>query len=353
MSVIDKQPVVSVIIPVYNVERYLATSVDSVCRQTLSDIEIILVDDGSPDGCPEMCDRFAMTDSRIKVIHKKNAGLGYARNSGLEIATGRWICFVDSDDYIALNTLSVSVEIGERTGADQVRYLSENFSYDTNPIPDIVEPSSNDAVVMSDFPDKVFPTLEDITTLPADMKSGVQALASAWGGIYRRDVLMKNRLLFPSERELISEDHIFNIEFAAVSGAIAYTSNRFYFYRQNPVSLTSFRRDRIERSAVFCKHIEKRMLALGYPHPKLIAHSIMLGYLRTHFWHIFSSDMSDKEKRQLHKDAVAHLYLNEIAADGEYRRLSLLQRLAFKWRGSFTLSKCLVLGRESLRRRPK
>lgn len=94
-------PLISVIIPVYKVEAYLDKCVKSVMNQTYRNLEIILVDDGSPDRCPEMCDAYATEDSRITVIHKKNEGLSAARNSGMEIATGEYIGFVDSDDWIA------------------------------------------------------------------------------------------------------------------------------------------------------------------------------------------------------------------------------------------------------------
>ena len=96
-------PKISIIVPVYNVEQYINRCIDSLLGQTLKDIEIILVDDGSPDQCPQICDEYARKDSRIKVIHKKNNGLGYARNSGLELATGEYIAFVDSDDYVNIN----------------------------------------------------------------------------------------------------------------------------------------------------------------------------------------------------------------------------------------------------------
>ena len=86
-------PKVSIIIPCYGVEKYLDRCMDSILKQTLNDIEIILVDDGSPDRVPEMCDNYASRDPRIRVIHKPNAGLGYARNSGLEIATGEFVAF--------------------------------------------------------------------------------------------------------------------------------------------------------------------------------------------------------------------------------------------------------------------
>lgn len=91
---------ISIIIPIYKVEQYLDECVASVVNQTYKDLEIILVDDGSPDSCPQMCDEWAKKDSRIKVVHKKNGGLSSARNAGLAVATGEYIGFVDSDDYV-------------------------------------------------------------------------------------------------------------------------------------------------------------------------------------------------------------------------------------------------------------
>ena len=93
-------PLVSVIVPIYKVEEELGRCVDSVLGQTLSDIEVILVDDGSPDRCPQICDDYACRDSRVKVAHKANGGLSDARNCGLDMATGDYVMFVDSDDYI-------------------------------------------------------------------------------------------------------------------------------------------------------------------------------------------------------------------------------------------------------------
>lgn len=97
----EKQPLISVIVPVYNVENYLPQCLDSLKAQTWKNLEIILVDDGATDGCPAICDAAALHDARIRVIHQKNGGLSAARNAGLDIARGEWIGFVDSDDYIA------------------------------------------------------------------------------------------------------------------------------------------------------------------------------------------------------------------------------------------------------------
>lgn len=96
---------ISIIIPIYNVEKYIHRCVDSVMNQTYTDLEIILVDDGSPDNCGEICDEYAMIDNRIKVIHKKNGGLSDARNHGIESATGEWLFFLDSDDWIHPQTI--------------------------------------------------------------------------------------------------------------------------------------------------------------------------------------------------------------------------------------------------------
>lgn len=93
-------PMISVIVPIYNVEKYLARCVDSIVNQTYKNLEIILVDDGSPDRCPQVCDDYAEKDSRIKVVHKKNGGLSDARNAGMAVATGEYISFIDSDDWI-------------------------------------------------------------------------------------------------------------------------------------------------------------------------------------------------------------------------------------------------------------
>ena len=93
-------PKISIIVPVYKAEAFLASCVESICNQSFSDLEIILVDDGSPDSCPVLCDKYAEQDSRIKVIHKANGGVSTARNAGLDAASGDYITFVDSDDYI-------------------------------------------------------------------------------------------------------------------------------------------------------------------------------------------------------------------------------------------------------------
>ena len=110
--------IVSIIVPIYKVEPYLNKCVQSIVDQTYRDLEIILVDDGSPDICPAICDAWAAKDSRIRVIHKENGGLSDARNAGLAIATGKYISFIDSDDYIEPTFIADLHDALSRSGAD-------------------------------------------------------------------------------------------------------------------------------------------------------------------------------------------------------------------------------------------
>lgn len=122
MNVVNKEyrPKISVIIPVYKVEEYLSQCVESVLNQTYSNLEIILIDDGSPDNCPSLCDKYSEIDSRVIVIHKENGGLSSARNIGLDIATGEIISFIDSDDWIDSDMFERMMDLKIQTGANIV-----------------------------------------------------------------------------------------------------------------------------------------------------------------------------------------------------------------------------------------
>ena len=123
---------ISVIVPIYNVEKYLDRCVDSIINQTYKNLEIILVDDGSPDNCPKMCDDYAKIDSRIKVVHKENGGLSDARNAGMKVATGEYVSFIDSDDYISLDFYETLLETIVDNDSDIVECGVVKFYEDNN-----------------------------------------------------------------------------------------------------------------------------------------------------------------------------------------------------------------------------
>ena len=133
---------ISIIIPVYNVEKYLNDCIESVVNQTYSNLEIILVDDGSPDNSPKICDDWSLKDSRIKVIHKSNGGLSDARNAGLDICSGEYIAFIDSDDYIDEDYIKLMYDFAKDNSLELVQCgvklvtedkgLIESIGYDKN-----------------------------------------------------------------------------------------------------------------------------------------------------------------------------------------------------------------------------
>lgn len=123
----NTEPAVSVIVPIYNVEKYLAECVDSILGQTFQDIEVILVDDGSSDRSGQMADDYAAQDTRVKVIHKENGGLSSARNAGMKVARGQYIYYCDSDDYISRDAIEILYDTAIRNDLDMVLFNADSF----------------------------------------------------------------------------------------------------------------------------------------------------------------------------------------------------------------------------------
>jgi glycosyltransferase involved in cell wall biosynthesis len=228
------KPKVSIIVPVYNVEKYFARCMDSLMNQTMKEIEIILVDDGSPDNCPEMCDKYAEKDSRVRVIHKKNDGLGMARNSGLEIAGGDFIAFVDSDDFVNVSMYENLYKIAKEQDYDAV-YCGLCFYKDYKNITPRKEV----------FTFTTFRGRKEVDSFILDMvgpkpafKTNIKYLMSSCRAIYSRDVINNKGIKFYSEREFVSEDLLFNIDYLTQASAVAYDPSYFYYYCSNEASLT-------------------------------------------------------------------------------------------------------------------
>ena len=139
----EKEDLISIVIPVYKVEKYLEKCVESVINQTYKNLEILLVNDGSPDNCPKICDEYAQKDNRIKVIHKENGGLSDARNAGIDVATGKYITFIDSDDYISNDYVEYMYNLAQKHNAQiatcefEIVYLEDELKNDSEYIEDI------------------------------------------------------------------------------------------------------------------------------------------------------------------------------------------------------------------------
>ncbi len=244
-------PKVSVIVPIYKVERYLDRCMSSLLNQTLKDIEIIMVDDGSPDNCPAMCDDYAKRDARIKVIHKVNGGLGYARNSGLAVATGDYVAFVDSDDFVDLNMYESLYNMALKEQLDTCfcsycRYYDGGKRY----------PSSDSKSR------ELFLQRGDIDRLMFGMSGQSPDSViemSAWRAIYSMDIIRQNNIQFVSEKVIASEDIIFNIDYLLKASRVGYTPEQYYFYYFNSNSIsTNFNQTEYERMLKLLYLVEKK-----------------------------------------------------------------------------------------------
>lgn len=206
---------ISVIVPVYRVEKYLPACIDSILNQTFTDFELILVDDGSPDRCPAICDEAAERDARVRVIHQANAGLSAARNAGIEAAHGAWLSFVDSDDYIAPHFCEKLYQTAQRTNADCVMCSVQNVDESGKLI---------DSALMR-VADEVKTGQEVLRKIGRD---DVTPYLTAWNKLYRRKLF--NTLRYPAGRQ--NEDvFVFAELFCQVQRAVC-VAEPLYFYRK-------------------------------------------------------------------------------------------------------------------------
>lgn len=207
---------VSIVVPIYNVEQYLEKCVESICRQTYENLEIILVNDGSPDHCGQMCEEYAKKDNRIKVIHKKNGGLSDARNSGVKLATGKYLLFVDSDDYIAKDLVEKTAAIAEKNNCDMVLY---DYYY--------VEPD-NVEIRSTIVPANKVISLEQEHTL-------LLAATSACAKLFNREFYVKANCPFP--QGIYFEDLATTSIFFMRAKRVFYLKEPLYYYinRENSI----------------------------------------------------------------------------------------------------------------------
>ncbi len=228
-------PKVSIIVPVYNVEPYIERCVESLRNQTLKDIEIILVDDESPDNCPSMCDEYASRDSRIKVVHKKNGGLGMACNSGMDAATGEFVAFCDSDDWVDAEMYETMYKEAIGNNVDMVFSGLKRVGSDGTVLSNLPHPTAKEVHQQESLPELAM----DIIASEPHVRMDRRLQVSAKTVLYRRELLQSNGLRFVSEREYPSEDLIFNVSVLLKANRICIIPYYFYNYFVNTNSITS------------------------------------------------------------------------------------------------------------------
>lgn len=222
---------ISIIVPIYKVEKYLDECIKSIINQTYSDLEIILVDDGSPDGCPDICDKYANADGRIKVIHKENGGLVSARKAGLNAATAEYVCFVDGDDWIEPDMYSLIADEIEKNHADCV---ITQFYFDYPGKAEKSEYKLNKPFYSrSEIENEIFPTMLFDNSY---YRFGI--FPCCWTKVFKRELLQKH-LMATDDRIRIGEDIAFTYPCLMECNSISFIDKALYHYRLNPDSMTN------------------------------------------------------------------------------------------------------------------
>lgn len=241
-----KQDVVSIIIPIYCVEKYLDKCVASVCNQTYPHLQIILVDDGSPDECPQMCDAWAAKDSRIQVIHKQNGGLSDARNAGLDVAIGKYIYFLDSDDYIEHNLIETALQYME-DDVDMVAFQC-------------IIHKANGTTYTSSREIGKYSLPDDKKRIEFTIDTLLQSRIGwdAWSRLYLRENIERHGLRFVDNKEIFAEDLYFCLCYCAHASQVICIPDALYHYilREDSIMSNNTARLNVGRMNRLAMHVK-------------------------------------------------------------------------------------------------
>lgn len=249
-------PLISIIVPIYKVEKYLEKCVHTITSQTYKNLEIILVDDGSPDNCPVLCEALAKTDKRIKVIHKTNGGLSDARNVGFEHSSGDFIAFIDSDDFININYIETLYNNLIKTNAD-MSICNYQDVYEDQEI-DITEKSNSEVLVFD-------------STNKFEQLFGTHRVnfITAWGKLYKREIF--DKIKYPIHK--IHEDEFVCHHILSLCNKVCFSDVKYYYYLQRQNSIMHQKKHANKNLDAF-EALYDRFLFFKDNYPKLALNSL-------------------------------------------------------------------------------
>lgn len=348
---------VSIIVPVYNVEKYLKECVNSLINQTYSNLEIILIDDGSTDNSPIICDNFKAKDKRIKVIHKRNEGLGLTRNVGIDKATGKYIYFVDSDDYIDLNTIKECVELAEKYDLQIVTFGFNNVD-DNRKITTSIIPRANSNIYKGkDIQNYILPIFLENKNIKFDGVANL--ICSSSSSIYLLELIRKNNWKYVSEREYLSEDIFSLMDLYGYVTKIGIISKAFYYYRKNMDSLThTYEKNKFYKNNNFLvagielckKHRYNNEVIQGLEKSYL---SNLIGILKL----IENSNLKEEKRKIAMKKIVNNDILQRVLKNYKIRKEKATRKIFFlllkrkKYKAIYLLIKAKNKNTKALRKR--
>lgn len=280
-------PKVSVIVPCYKVELYLDRCVSTLVSQTLREIEIILVDDGSPDNVPQICEAWAKRDSRIRVVHKENAGLGFARNTGLDCANGEYIAFIDSDDYIDVNAYEDAYKEAVLNNSEAVLW-GINKEVARN----VWQKNASDCKRILEGRNVVDFLLDIVAAPPYEKKERFEDM-SVWHGIYKKTIIDTFQIRFLSERDVVCEDIPFDVEFLTKTKKVVVLDKPYSYYCLNENSLSStFKEDKFEKFIKLYKLLNEKLDLVE--NAKLRNDRFFIGFIRSYILNLCKTTKKNK-----------------------------------------------------------
>lgn len=319
---------VTVVVPVYNTEKYLDRCIQSIVNQTYQNLEILIIDDGSPDNCPQMCDNWADIDDRIRVIHKKNEGLGMARNSGIENSTGEYICFFDSDDYVALDTIENAYTVAIAEKSDVVLFGMADVNSRGEIIKEILPESERNPICGNEVRSHFLPDLIDNKHTAVVYKN---LCLSACSCLWSMRMIKQTNWKFVSERDIISEDSYSIIWIYKYVDKVSLLPKALYFYCENSNSLShTYRVGQFERIKKF--YLASLKLAEQQEYSDEVRKSIsglFLSFSISAIKQIAAEDMSCREKIKTIKQIVNDDGIQRALAKIKRRRYGIARTILF------------------------
>lgn len=296
------QPVISVIVPIYNTEQYLRQCVDSILGQTYQNIEVILVDDGSTDGCPMICDEYKESDGRVHVYHRENGGQAKARNFGLSVSGGDLISFVDSDDWLDKDMFQTMIDALERSGANiaccgtTLAYLNGNF-------------------VSFPAPGRLFQPEEALR----DLLTADTLRCEVCNKIFERNLF--SRVRFPEGR--IYEDQAVVFQLIGSAKSVIYTGQDGYFYRRRPDSSMA-NCNPVDGLRLFHRNLKRINKYLSVNYPDLLVE--IPGYrAQNHLWYMTMCVQGGLSLRSREYRTIKHFFMKDFEI--LFARSDLKQRI--------------------------
>lgn len=270
----------SVIVPAYNCEKFIERCLNSILNQTALDIEIIIINDGSIDDTKNICEEYVNKHNNIKLINKNNEGQGIARNLGIKEAKGKYITFVDSDDYVNRNCYTFAVELLEKNNADlfvgQIKKVSESENLKVT--------IDNKNIVYHKYKDNKSDMIKSILA-GQDIDVNCRVSSSTCDKIYKKSVLDNYNIYFPSEREYLSEDILFNIMYLRICKMCVVSNMEMYNYVTNTTSFChTYQKNYVEKMYKMLEVLNSYKLDFINEEFSMLVSEKIYGYIKSYMF---------------------------------------------------------------------